>query len=100
MSAFRKFNIDTVGITDACLYNDVTGKAFKSIIVALFPYYTGFVDNSNISVYTHGMDYHTVIKDVLTKVCSELDFKDYEIQIFNCSIPDAGFSCVGSGSDV
>ena len=36
MSVFEKFNIDKVGITDASLYNAVTGKDFKSVIVALF----------------------------------------------------------------
>ena len=79
MSVFKKFNIDTVGITDASLYNAVTGSCFKSVIVALFPYYRGYYENSNISIYTHGIDYHTVIKNVLTKACEELNITEYAI---------------------
>lgn len=81
MSAFKKFNINTVGITDASLYNSTMGTDFKSIIVALFPYYFGEVENANISMYTYGEDYHQVIRKILENVCSELNLKDYAMHI-------------------
>ena len=79
MSAFKKFNIDTVGITDASLYNSVTGSDYKSVIVALFPYYCGIAENSNISMYTYGIDYHRVIKSVLEGVCREVGLDNYSL---------------------
>ncbi len=41
----------------------------KSIIVCLFPYYTGEDDNSNISKYARIPDYHKIAKDKLTEIC-------------------------------
>ena len=41
----------------------------KSIIVCLFPYYTGDGANSNISRYARIPDYHTVTKENLEKIC-------------------------------
>ena len=79
MSAFKKFNITTVGITDASLYNDVADTKFKSIIVALFPYYYGEAKDSNISMYTYGRDYHKVIRKILENVCNELNLSDFVI---------------------
>ncbi|MBQ2897233.1 MAG: DUF1730 domain-containing protein [Clostridia bacterium] len=37
-------------------------------VVMLFPYYSGKVDDSNISVYTYSEDYHIIIKRYLEKV--------------------------------
>ena len=79
MSIFKKFNIYKVGITDAELYNTMTGSDYKSIIVALFPYYFGEDEKSNISMYTYGKDYHRVIRGILEKVCSELGLKEYAV---------------------
>jgi len=79
MSAFEKFNIYKVGITDASLYNTTTESSYKSIIVALFPYYFGEDEKSNISMYTYGKDYHQVIKGILEKVCSELGLKEHAV---------------------
>ncbi|WP_168198219.1 tRNA epoxyqueuosine(34) reductase QueG [Crassaminicella thermophila] len=38
-----------------------------SIIVCLFPYFTGYFD-SNISKYTYSIDYHRIIKEKLDKI--------------------------------
>jgi epoxyqueuosine reductase len=49
----------------------LTMQNVKSIIVCLFPYYSGAYDNSitrNISVHAVGPDYHVVIKDKLNKI--------------------------------
>mgnify|MGYP000605312890 CR=1 FL=1 len=41
----------------------------KSIIVCAFPYYTGECEDSNLSKYCYGKDYHLVAKDYLQKIC-------------------------------
>lgn len=41
----------------------------KSIIVCLFPYYTGEDNNANISRYARVPDYHSVAKEKLEKIC-------------------------------
>ncbi len=55
-------------------------KDVQSIIVCLFPYYVGDVNNSNISKYTYSIDYHIIIKNKLNKIARYLkenipDFK-------------------------
>ncbi|MDK2800864.1 MAG: epoxyqueuosine reductase [Clostridiales bacterium] len=40
----------------------------QSIIVCLFPYFIGHVQDSNISKYTYSLDYHVIIKEKLEKV--------------------------------
>ncbi len=40
----------------------------QSIIVCLFPYYPGFIEDSNISKYTYGVDYHIVVKKKLEQI--------------------------------
>ncbi len=76
---FEKYNIDCVGVTDATLYNEAENADFKSIIVALFPYFCGYEENSNLSIYTHGKDYHGVIKKILTCVAEDLHLSDFRI---------------------
>lgn len=44
----------------------------KSIIVCAFPYYIGKLEDSNLSKYCYGKDYHIVVKDVLQEVCEEI----------------------------
>ncbi|MEG0900022.1 MAG: DUF1730 domain-containing protein [Bacilli bacterium] len=44
----------------------------KSIIVCLFPYYTGEYKNRNISRYALGNDYHKIISDILGICIQEL----------------------------
>ena len=41
----------------------------KSIIVCLFPYYTGEDDDANVSRYARITDYHIVANDKLGKIC-------------------------------
>lgn len=40
----------------------------RSIVVCLFPYYTGIFPNANLSKYTYAPDYHTIIKSTLTQI--------------------------------
>ena len=42
----------------------------KSIIVCLFPYYTGEDESSNISRYARIPDYHKIAKEKLTEICT------------------------------
>lgn len=76
---FHKFNIDVFGICDASIYNGVTGKSFKSCIVALFPYFCGFPKEQNISIYSHGKDYHLVTRRILTSVADSLGLSGYDV---------------------
>ena len=76
---FLKFNIDVFGICDAAPYNEAMGTDYGVCIVALFPYYNGYSDGSNISIYTHGRDYHLVTKDILTRVADSIGLRDYRI---------------------
>ena len=41
----------------------------KSIIVCLFPYYTGEDDNANVSKYAKVPDYHKIAKNKLNQIC-------------------------------
>ncbi len=45
----------------------------KSIIVCLFPYYTGEDEDANISKYARIPDYHTVAKDKLQQIVKFVD---------------------------
>lgn len=52
----------------------------KSVIVCLFPYYTGKQNGGNIAKYAQGKDYHIIVKEKLDKICEILreiieDFK-------------------------
>lgn len=77
--AFSKHNIDEFAVCDATAFNDATGKNYKECIVALFPYYCGYIEDSNISIYAHGKDYHIVIKEILLGVAADLELEDFDI---------------------
>lgn len=76
---FNKFNIDVFGVTGAETYNDIMKTDYKSIIVALFPYYCGEAVKSPLSIYTRGKDYHIVIKKILANVADLLSLDEYVI---------------------
>lgn len=76
---FQKHGIDTFGVCDALPYNKSTGADYSCCIVALFPYFCGYPENSNLSIYTHGKDYHTVARNILNKVAQDLMLCDYEV---------------------
>ncbi len=76
---FAKFNIDTFGICDAALYNNATNTDYKCCIVVLFPYFCGYKDKSNLSIYAHGADYHLVTRRILTAVAENCGLSDYKV---------------------
>lgn len=98
---FKKFNIDTVGVCSAKAYNDVCGRDYKVCIVALFPYFCGYTEGSNLSIYTHGVDYHIVTKSILSSVAENIGLTDYEIhsdigpEVERTLAVDAGIAFVG-----
>lgn len=46
----------------------LTMEGAKSIIVCLFPYFTGRVEDTNISKYTYPLDYHIVAREKLKRI--------------------------------
>ncbi|SHJ90490.1 tRNA epoxyqueuosine(34) reductase QueG [Tepidibacter formicigenes] len=62
----------------------ITMENVKSIIVCLFPYFSGNVKKTNISKYTYSIDYHIIVKNKLENICSYLkdNINDFEYKIF------------------
>lgn len=56
----------------------------QSIIVCLFPYYTGSQSEANLSKYTYSRDYHLVIKEKLTLIQAYLQslLPDFQSQAY------------------
>lgn len=56
----------------------------ESIIVCAFPYYIGDVEDSNLSKYCYGKDYHIVAREMLQQICDylEKEIKGFEYKIF------------------
>ncbi len=46
----------------------LTMEGVKSIIVCLFPYFTGGVEDTNISKYTYPKDYHIIAREKLERI--------------------------------
>lgn len=44
----------------------------SSVYVALFPYFSGYSNRNNISLYAMGKDYHIVIENILSPICDEI----------------------------
>lgn len=69
----RKKNQDTE-FEEPCIEKRINPKLTmaeaESIIVCLFPYYTGEKANANLAKYTYGLDYHRVVKEKLEKIGS------------------------------
>ncbi|CAH2212313.1 tRNA epoxyqueuosine(34) reductase QueG [Tepidibacter aestuarii] len=62
----------------------LTMENVESVIVCLFPYFSGNVENTNISKYTQGLDYHIVVKEKLEKLSKTIkkDINEFEYKIF------------------
>ncbi len=56
----------------------------KNAIVFLFPYFCKYEENSNLSIYAYGKDYHLVIKDYLEKISQFIksEISDFEYTIY------------------
>ena len=56
----------------------------KSIIVCAFPYYAGEYEDTNLSKYCYGEDYHIVTKQILNEVCLQIEneIPEFKYEIF------------------
>ncbi len=70
----------------------LTLDSAKSIIVCAFPYYSGEYENSNLSKYCYGKDYHIVAREYLQNICdyisSKIDGFEYKIFVDNGPLVD------------
>jgi len=53
----------------------LTMENAESIIICAFPYYVSDKEDSNISKYTYGKDYHIVVKEKLESICNFIEKK-------------------------
>jgi len=62
----------------------LTMEDTQSVIVCLFPYYTGQELGSNIATYAYGLDYHRIVKDKLEQIGEQLAviIPDFHYQTF------------------
>jgi epoxyqueuosine reductase QueG len=74
-----KYGVEYIAPTSAKLYNDLSGENFNTALVALFPYYEGEKEKSNLSKYAKSLDYHKVCTDIMTKICDEAGFFSYKV---------------------
>ena len=92
----RLFNGYITGMEESIIEKRVNPKEtmenVKSIIVCAFPYYIGNFNESNLSKYCYGEDYHIVVKDMLQQICNHLsdniDNFDYKIFADNGPLVD------------
>ena len=50
------------------IYPELTLKGAKSVIVCLFPYYSGSMESANLSKSAYSLDYHIIVKDRLETI--------------------------------
>lgn len=62
------------------IYPNLTLEDAKSVIVCLFPYYAGIVEDTNLSKYAYSVDYHIIVKKKLEEIGM---FLERNIQGFN-----------------
>lgn len=74
-----KYGVEFIAPTSAKIYNDLSGENFNTALVALFPYYAGENEKSNLSKYARSLDYHKVCTDIMTKICDEAGFLNYKV---------------------
>lgn len=67
----------------------LTMEECRSIIVCLFPYYKGSTEESNLAKYTHGVDYHFVINDIMNLLGDKIgeEVEDFKYMSFTDSGP-------------
>lgn len=66
------------------IYPQLTLESAKSFIVCLFPYYTGPLEDANLSKYAVGIDYHILVKEKLERIANHLKtlIPNFEYQCF------------------
>lgn len=66
------------------IYPDLTLEGAKSVIVCLFPYYTGNVKDANLTKSAYSMDYHLIVKEKLELIGRFLaiSIENFEYKVF------------------
>jgi epoxyqueuosine reductase len=66
------------------IYPELTLKGARSVIVCLFPYYTGQVNDANLSKSAYSRDYHIIVKDKLELIGKflEISIEGFEYKAF------------------
>ncbi len=66
------------------VYPELTLEGAKSVIVCLFPYYTGQAKDSNLTKSTYSLDYHLIVKEKLELIGKFLSIliADFEYKAF------------------
>ncbi|HHW48782.1 MAG TPA: tRNA epoxyqueuosine(34) reductase QueG [Clostridiaceae bacterium] len=66
------------------VYPELTLEGTKSVIVCLFPYFTGNVEGANLSKYSYSLDYHIIIKNKLDAIGKflEANVQDFKYKSF------------------
>jgi epoxyqueuosine reductase len=76
------------GMEEPCIEKRIdprnTMENAESIIVCAFPYYVKDIENSNISKYCYGKDYHIVVKEKLEQISKYINSKveNFEYMVF------------------
>ncbi|WP_024620213.1 tRNA epoxyqueuosine(34) reductase QueG [Metaclostridioides mangenotii] len=85
---YRAFNNLNTGLEESDILKRIDPKLImddaKSIIVCAFPYYVGEFENSNISKYCYGLDYHIVVRNMLNNLCKRIndEVENFEYKVF------------------
>lgn len=71
------------------VYPHLTLPSAASVVVCLFPYYTGKIDSATLSNYSFGRDYHIIVKQKLELIAKFLDasIDDFEYKAFSDTGP-------------
>lgn len=75
------------------VYPKLTLEDAKSVIVCLFPYYSGNTETekANLSKYVYGLDYHLIIKEKLEAIGNFLDKYIHDFH-YKCFVDNGPFS--------
>lgn len=66
------------------VYPNLTLKNAKSVIVCLFPYYTGEIHDANLSKSVYSIDYHIIVKNKLETIARylQINIEEFEYKAF------------------
>lgn len=66
------------------IYPKLTLKGAKSVIVCLFPYYSGEVGDANLTKSAYSLDYHLIVREKLELIARflKISLEDFEYKAF------------------
>lgn len=77
--AAKKYGINHIGVSDADIYNNLSGENAGSVLVALFPYFVKTSVKSNLSKYCRSGDYHRICTHIMQKICTDCGFENFKV---------------------